>query len=193
MYYLFEALHGTAIRYAAEKRNPAESIAELREIANGHDDILAEAAGTTAGSWYASPVTRVGHELIAVGMLILTGGGAGRPPNYVELERWSRVGFQPESAALSTGSAITQLAFLNGTGAERASWSRQSADPIDPLPLRTVRVLRFSSAIGTPGRTSWLSPPWPSWSRWCSGSGARRGIAPASDLMEGRDVLESRF
>jgi isocitrate dehydrogenase len=45
MYYLFEALHGTAIRYAAEKRNPAESIAELREIANGHDDILAEAAG----------------------------------------------------------------------------------------------------------------------------------------------------
>ena len=31
------------------------------------------------------------------------------------------------------------------------------------------------------------------WSRWCSGSGARRGISPASGLMEGRDVLESRF
>jgi hypothetical protein len=43
MDYLYEALHGTAIRYAAEKRNPAESIAELREIANGHDDIRAEA------------------------------------------------------------------------------------------------------------------------------------------------------
>ncbi len=41
MDYLYEALHGTAIRYAAEKRNLAESIAELREIANGHDDILA--------------------------------------------------------------------------------------------------------------------------------------------------------
>jgi hypothetical protein len=65
------ALHGTAIRYAGEKRNLAESIAELREIANGHDDILAEAAGITAGSSYASPVTRVGHELIAAGMLIL--------------------------------------------------------------------------------------------------------------------------
>jgi hypothetical protein len=62
------------------KRNPAESIAELREIANGHDDILAEAAGIRAGSWYASPVARVGHGLIAVGMLILAGGGAGRPP-----------------------------------------------------------------------------------------------------------------
>ena len=64
----------------AEKRNPAESIAEFREIANGHDDILAEAAGIRAGSWYASPVARVGHGLIAVGMLILAGGGAGRPP-----------------------------------------------------------------------------------------------------------------
>ena len=62
MDYLYEALHGTAIRYAAEKRNPAESIAELREIANGHDDILAEAAGITPGSSYASPVTCVEHE-----------------------------------------------------------------------------------------------------------------------------------
>jgi hypothetical protein len=95
-----EALHGAAIRYAAEKRNPAESIAELREMANGHDDILAEAAGITAGSWYATPVTRVGHELIAVVMLILAGDGAGRPLDYVELERWSRVGFQRGSAAL---------------------------------------------------------------------------------------------
>ena len=40
MGYLYEALHGTAIRYAAEKRNLTESIAELREIPNGHDDIL---------------------------------------------------------------------------------------------------------------------------------------------------------
>ena len=100
MDYLYEALHGTAIRYAAEKRNLAESIAELREIANGHDDILAEAAGITAGSWYASPATHVGQELIAAGMLILVGGGAGRPPDYVELERWSRVGFQRGTAAL---------------------------------------------------------------------------------------------
>ena len=32
MDYLYGALHVTAIRYAAEKRNLAESIAELREI-----------------------------------------------------------------------------------------------------------------------------------------------------------------
>ena len=78
--YLDEALHGTAIRYAAEKRNPAESIAEHREIINGHNDILAEAAGITAGSWYTSPVTRIVHGLIAVGTLILACGGADRPP-----------------------------------------------------------------------------------------------------------------
>jgi len=48
---LSAALHGTAIRYAAEKRNLAESIAELREIAGGRDDILAEVAGIEAGLW----------------------------------------------------------------------------------------------------------------------------------------------
>jgi hypothetical protein len=30
---LYSALHGTAVRYAAEKRDLSESIAELREIA----------------------------------------------------------------------------------------------------------------------------------------------------------------
>jgi hypothetical protein len=38
-------LHGTVMRYAAEQRDLAESIAELREMANGRDDILAEIAG----------------------------------------------------------------------------------------------------------------------------------------------------
>ena len=68
------ALHGTAMRYAMERRNLADSIAALREIADGRDDILAEAAGITAGYWYAWPSTHIGHELIA-GMLIMAGGG----------------------------------------------------------------------------------------------------------------------
>jgi hypothetical protein len=42
---LYSALHGTAMRYATERRSLAESISELREIADGRDDILAEAAG----------------------------------------------------------------------------------------------------------------------------------------------------
>jgi hypothetical protein len=48
---LYSALHGTAMRYAAERRNLHESIEELRDIADGRHDILAEAAGITAGSW----------------------------------------------------------------------------------------------------------------------------------------------
>jgi hypothetical protein len=56
-----------AWRHATERHSLADSIAELKEMANGRDDILAEAAGNTAGSWYAWPSTHVGHELIAAG------------------------------------------------------------------------------------------------------------------------------
>jgi hypothetical protein len=88
------ALHGTAMRYAAEKRNLAESIAELREIAAGRDDILAEAAGIQAGSWYACPATHAGYELVAAGMLIMAAGHDGKPLNYDALERWTRIGYE---------------------------------------------------------------------------------------------------
>src|SRR5215207_9947932 len=92
---LCSALHGTAaVRYAAEQRDLTASIAKLREIADGRDHVLAEAAGLTAGSWYASPAAHVGHELIAAGMLILAGGGRGLPLNYGELERWTRIGYE---------------------------------------------------------------------------------------------------
>ena len=64
------------------------------QIADGRNDILAEAAGVTAGFWYASPATHVGYELIGAGMLILAGDGRGLPFDYDELERWTRVGFE---------------------------------------------------------------------------------------------------
>jgi hypothetical protein len=60
--------------------------AYLRQIADGRNDILAEAAGIEAGSWYAWPSTHVGYELIGAGMLILAGGGHGFPLDYDELE-----------------------------------------------------------------------------------------------------------
>ena len=105
---LYTALHGTAMRYAAERRNLDESTEELRDIADGRNDILAEAAGITAGAWYAWPSTRIGHELIAAGMLILAGGGRGLPLDYDELERWTRVGFR-------AGYEIAQRGALNLT------------------------------------------------------------------------------
>jgi hypothetical protein len=91
---LYSALHGTAWRHAAEQHNLAEAIAELREMAGGRNDILAEAAGITAGSWSASPATHVGYELVGAGMLILAGGGRGFPLDHDELERWTRVGYE---------------------------------------------------------------------------------------------------
>jgi hypothetical protein len=88
------ALHGIAMRYAADQRNLAEAIAELREMAAGRDDILAEAAGVEAGAWFAWPSTHVGHELVAAGMLIMAGGHDGKPLDFDELERWTRVGYE---------------------------------------------------------------------------------------------------
>jgi hypothetical protein len=52
------------------------------------------AAGITAGSWFASPATYVGYELIGAGMLILAGDGRGLAFDYDELERWTRVGYE---------------------------------------------------------------------------------------------------
>jgi hypothetical protein len=91
---LYSFLHGSAMRFAAEKRDLAESIAELRELADGHDEVLAEAAGIEVGSWYAWPSTHVGHELIAAGMLIMASGHDGKPFDFGELERWTRVGYE---------------------------------------------------------------------------------------------------
>jgi hypothetical protein len=91
---LYSALHGTAMRFAAERRNLANAIAELRELAGGRDDILAEAAGVTVGSWYAWPSTHPGYELVAAGMLIMASGHEGKPLDYQALERWTRVGYE---------------------------------------------------------------------------------------------------
>jgi|SRR5215216_5797665 len=89
---LFSVLHGTAMRYAAERRDLAESIPELRQLADGHGEVLAEAAGITAGSWVAWPSTHVGYEIVAAGMLIMVSGHDGKSMDYDELERWTRVG-----------------------------------------------------------------------------------------------------
>jgi hypothetical protein len=108
---LNSALHGTAMRYAAERRSLDESIEELRQIAGGRNDILAQAAGITVGSWYASPATHVGYELIGAGMLILAGGGRGFPLDYDELERWTRVGYERETRVTQGRAVKDWLAF----------------------------------------------------------------------------------
>jgi hypothetical protein len=76
------ALSGLADGGAAKLKSPARSMRRP------------EAAGITAGAWYAWPSTHIGHELIAAGMLVLAGGGRGLPLDYDELERWARVGHE---------------------------------------------------------------------------------------------------
>jgi hypothetical protein len=91
---LYSDLHGSAMRFAAERRDLAESIAELRQIADGNEAVLSEAAGITVGSWYAWPSTRPGYELVAAGMLIMAAGHDGKSMDFEALERWTRVGYQ---------------------------------------------------------------------------------------------------
>jgi hypothetical protein len=67
----------------------------LREIAQGRDDIRTECAGVMAGWWFASK-ERLGHELIAAGLLML----AGRT-DLDELDRWMRVGWERRRGSTS--------------------------------------------------------------------------------------------
>jgi hypothetical protein len=61
---------------------------------NGRDNILAEVAGIEAGYWYAWPSSHAGYELVAAGMLIMACGHDGKPLDYDELERWTRIGYE---------------------------------------------------------------------------------------------------
>lgn len=79
------------MRYATEQRNVAESVAELREIANGRNDILAEAAGIGRVMVCVTSKPRR-HELVGAGMLISAGGVNGTPLDYDELEHWTEWG-----------------------------------------------------------------------------------------------------
>lgn len=92
---LISALHGTAVRSAVEQWPLESSIAELRRISGGRDDLIAQAAGVTAGSWLAWPQVHVGHELIAAGMLIM----AADTLDYDRLTAWVQVGFERGTAA----------------------------------------------------------------------------------------------
>jgi hypothetical protein len=87
---LTSALHGTAWRAAVERRSLEGAIAELRGLAKGRDDVIAETAGITAGSWMAWPEIRVGHELVVAGMLIM----AADHLDYDLLAHWVQVGYE---------------------------------------------------------------------------------------------------
>jgi hypothetical protein len=118
--------------HSSRPANLDESIKEMRQIADGPYDILAEAAGITASSWCASPATHVGYELIGAGMLILAGGpgsahglrragalDAGRVPAWNEVTARGAVMAKQNSqvpAVLTTNTRQFQEQRVNGTG-----------------------------------------------------------------------------
>lgn len=81
-------LHGTAMRRAVEHGDVDAAVAELRQLADGRNDLLAQVAGLIAGGWAATPAWFMGHELIAAGLLI----EAGVSLDYSELTRWTEEG-----------------------------------------------------------------------------------------------------
>jgi hypothetical protein len=89
------ALHGTAMRLATEKGSMADAVTDLRLLAGGRNDLLAETAGVAAGYWAANPARQTGTELMAAALLIW----AGKPLDYDELARWVAVGMERGAAA----------------------------------------------------------------------------------------------
>ena len=81
-------LHGEALLHA-QRPELEPLMIDLREIAAGRDDIRVECAGTIAGSWFGSPSMMYGHELIAAGLLLVSG-----PVDRELLKQWVRTGYE---------------------------------------------------------------------------------------------------
>lgn len=84
---LATALHGTAWRRASEQGSIADAVEELRAMAGGRRDLLAEAAGTTAGSWSVRPAQHTGIELLVAGLLVAAGVDYDKLQQSVDLGR----------------------------------------------------------------------------------------------------------
>lgn len=82
-------LHGEAMRRASEHSDIDAAIQELRLIATGRNDLLAETAGIFAGSWCADPATHHPYELVGCGLLAM----AGSPLDFTLLEQFTVKGY----------------------------------------------------------------------------------------------------
>ena len=80
-------LHGEAL-LTARRPELQPLIDHLREVAQGRDDIRVECAEVIAGVWFAGNAKH-GHELVAAGLLLLTG-----PVDLDELDQWLRIGWE---------------------------------------------------------------------------------------------------
>ena len=77
-------LSGTAKRLAWAGGPIDDGVAELRALAGGRGDLLAEEAGVMAGAWSVRVDT--GDYLLAAGLLVLAGA------DHEQIARWVDVG-----------------------------------------------------------------------------------------------------
>jgi hypothetical protein len=77
-------LSGTAVRLARAGGPIDEAVAELRALAGGRGDLLAETAGVMAGWW--SVRVEGGDHLLAAGLLVLAGA------DHDQIARWVEIG-----------------------------------------------------------------------------------------------------
>ena len=77
-------LSGTAVRLARAGGPIDEAVADLRALAGGRGDLLAETAGVMAGWW--SVRVEGGDHLVAAGLLVLAGA------NHDQIARWVEIG-----------------------------------------------------------------------------------------------------
>jgi hypothetical protein len=70
---------------------PDEAVAELRALAGGRGDLLAEQAGIMAGAW--SSRVETGDYLLAAGLLVLAGA------DHDLIARWVEVGRERATTA----------------------------------------------------------------------------------------------
>jgi hypothetical protein len=77
-------LSGTAIRLARASGPIDQAVAELRELAGGRGDLLAETAGVMVGAWSVRVDT--GDHLLGAGLLVLAGA------DHDQIARWVEVG-----------------------------------------------------------------------------------------------------
>ena len=82
---LIARLSGAAVRLARAGDPVDEAAAELRALAGGRGDLLAETAGVMAGAWTARIGT--GDDLLAAGLLVLAGADHERIARWVEVGR----------------------------------------------------------------------------------------------------------
>jgi len=83
---LVSKLCGTAERCARERGSIAAAVDKLQQLGGGRPDLLAEAAGVTAGAWSTRLDTELGTTPLAIGLLILAGA------DLTELPQWFDVG-----------------------------------------------------------------------------------------------------